>query len=268
MSQRICAFAFGALFLGAATVTAQSVPAPPREEHPLKELPYTPSLDLTALDRSVDPCTDFSRFSCGGWMAKNPIPPDQAGWSVYAKLTEENAEFLWGILEEASHPSADRTPVQQKIGDYFAACMDEMAVEHLGASPLKPALAEIAALKSKKELAALLARQHIETGSGGFLFGFGSNQDFGDATQVIGYVGSGGLGLPDRDYYTKTDKKSQEIRTRYVRHVARMLELIGETKAQAAADAKTVMAIETALARASLTRVERRNPYNLYHKMA
>ena len=268
MTQRICAFAFAALLLGAATVTAQSSSPPAREEHPLKELPYTPSLDLNSLDRSVDPCTDFYRFTCGGWMARNPIPPDQAAWSVYAKLTEENAEFLWGILEDASHPSADRTPVQQKIGDYFAACMDELAVQHLGAAPLKPTLEEIAALKSKKELAPLLARQHIENRGEGFLFGFGSNQDFGDAAQVIGYVGAGGLGLPDRDYYTKTDEKSQEIRTKYVQHVARMLELIGETKAQAAADAKTVMAIETALARASLTRVERRNPYNLYHKMA
>src|SRR6266567_8722539 len=166
MTQCICAFAFAALLLGAATVPAQSSPPPARKEHPLKELPYTPSLDLTSLDRSVDPCTDFYRFTCGGWMARNPIPPDQAAWSVYAKLTEENAEFLWGILEDASHASADRTPVQQKIGDYFAACMDDLAVQHLGAAPLKPALEEIAGLKSKKELAALLARQHIENRGG------------------------------------------------------------------------------------------------------
>src|SRR5215510_11858237 len=178
MTQRILTFAFAALLVGAAALTAQSSPPRARGEHPLKELPYTPSLDLKSLDRTVDPCTDFYRFSCGGWMARNPIPPDQAAWSVYAKLTEENAEFLWGILEEASHPSADRTPVQQKIGDYFAACMDELAVEHLRGAPLKPALEEIAALKSKKELAALLAREHIENRSSGFLFGFGSNQDF------------------------------------------------------------------------------------------
>jgi endothelin-converting enzyme/putative endopeptidase len=122
-------------------------------------------------------------------MARNAIPPDQAAWSVYAKLTEENAEFLWGILEDASHPSVDRTPVQQKIGDYFAACMDDLAVQHLGAAPLKPALEEIVGLKSKKDLAALLARQHIENRGGGFLFGFGSHQDFGDAAQVMQRTG-------------------------------------------------------------------------------
>src|SRR5215472_15643144 len=174
-----------ALFVAAPVLQAQpAAPSPSpaastAKERPLTELPYTPSLDLSALDRSVDPCTDFYRFTCGGWMAKNPIPPDQAAWNVYAKLTEENSEFLWGILEEASHPLADRTPVQQKIGDYFAACMDEVAVAHQGAAPLKPGLDEIAALQSKKDLAALLAREHLQNSGTGFLFGFGSNQDFG-----------------------------------------------------------------------------------------
>ncbi len=256
------ALALAALLLPAAA-TAQSAP----REHPLKELPYTPSLDLSSLDRSADPCTDFYRFTCGGWMAKNPIPPDQAAWNVYAKLGEENAEFLWGILEEASQPTPGRSPVQEKIGDFFAACMDETAAEHLGAAPLQPALREIAALKSKKDLAAVLARRHLESQGRGFLFGFGSSQDFGDASQVIASLSAGGLSLPDRDYYTKTDAKSQEIRDKYLLHVARMLELIGESRTQAAADAKTVLAIETALAKASLTRVERRDPYKLYHKM-
>jgi len=260
------------LFLVAAAAVAQTGPpaapaATPAEERPLTELPYSPSLDLTSMDTSVDPCADFYQYTCGGWMAKNPIPPDQSAWSVYGKLGQENARYLWSVLEQAARPTPERTPIQQKIGEYFGSCMDEAAVERLGAAPLQPVLAAIAALQSRKDIAALLAREHPESG-GSAVFGFGSNQDLGDASQVIAWATAGGLGMPDRDYYTKTDPKSRDLRTRYVHHVARMFELVGEPKAQAASDAKTVMAIETALARASLTMVERRNPYNLYHRMS
>jgi putative endopeptidase len=249
-----------------------ATPKPPSavmpKERPLAELPYTPSLDVPSMDKSVDPCTDFYQYSCGGWIGRNPIPPDQASWSVYGKLDEENGQYIWGILESAAKGSADRTPVQQKIGDFFAACMDEKAIEKLGAAPLRPALAEIAALHSKHELAAFLAPEHRRTSGSGSLFGFGSDQDFGDATEVIAFANAGGLGLPDRDYYTKSDAKSKDIRARYERHVARMLALSGETKSEAVSDAQVVIRIEMALAKASLTRVERRDPYKLYHKMS
>src|SRR5438552_2365886 len=247
-------------------IVTPTEPAKPKQ-HPLTALPYTPSLDLASVDRTADPCADFYQYVCGGWMKSNPIPPDQASWSVYGKLTEENGEFLWGILEEAAKPAADRTPTQQKIGDYFEACMDEPRIESLGSTPLNSVLDEIAALKSKGDLANLLAEQHQKDYSSGWLFGFGSDQDYGDATQVIAFAHAGGLSLPDRDYYTKTDKKSKESRGKYVRHVTKMLELIGESKAQAEKDAQTVLRIETDLAKPALTRVERRNPYNLYHKM-
>jgi len=236
-------------------------------ERPLKQLPYTPSLDVPSMDKGADPCVDFYQFSCGNWMVNNPIPSDQARWSVYGKTTNENAQFLWGILEEAADPKAKRTAVQKEIGDYFAACMDEPAIEQLGAKPLKPLLGEIAAVEDVKQLAAFLASEHPRTFGGGWVFGFGSDQDFGDATQVIAEAGAGGLGLPDRDYYTRTDAKSQEIRDKYAAHVTNMLQLIGESAEEAKRDAQSVMAIETALAKASLTRVERRDPYNIYHRM-
>jgi putative endopeptidase len=247
--------------------TPRPLAAAAPKERPLTELPYTASLDVPSMDRNIDPCTDFYQYSCGGWIARNPTPPDQASWSVYGKLDEENGQYIWGILEDAAKPAASRTVVQQEIGDYFAACMDEPAIEKLGAAPLRPALAEIAALRSKRDLASFLAAEHRRSYGSGALFGFGSAQDFGDATQVIAFVNAGGLGLPDRDYYAKSDAKSKAIRSKYERHVARMLALGGETKSQAVADAQIVMRIETALAKASLTRVERRDPYKLYHKM-
>jgi len=235
------------------------------QETPLTSMPYTPSLDVPSMDKSANPCVDFYQYTCGGWMKNNPIPADQAAWSVYGKLTNENARFLWGILDEASKPSASRTPVQRKIGDYFQSCMDEAAIEKLGSKPLKPMLANIAAIKSKSALPAFLANVHKH--ASGFLFGFGADQDFGDATQVIAFANAGGLGLPDRDYYTKDDQRSKDLRDKYVAHVAKMLELAGQYPESAAADAKTVMKIETDLAKASLTRVERRDPYKIYHKM-
>ncbi|HET9364830.1 MAG TPA: M13 family metallopeptidase N-terminal domain-containing protein, partial [Candidatus Angelobacter sp.] len=237
------------------------------DDKPITALPYTPSLDVPSMDKSADPCVDFYQYTCGGWMKNNPIPADQAAWSVYGKVTVDNQRFLWGILDDLSKKTSGRTPTQQKIGDYFGACMDEAAVEKLGATPLKPALAAIAAMKTKKDLATLLAHEHMTTMTGGLLFNFGSDQDFADSSQIIAFAVAGGLGMPDRDYYTKTDAKSEEIRQKYVQHIEKMLQLLGDAPDATKSEAQKIMEIETALAKASLTRVEQRDPHNLFHKM-
>jgi putative endopeptidase len=249
------------------TGAGRNEPAQPSGQ-PLHTLPYTPSLDLTAMDTTADACVDFYQYTCGGWKKHNPIPPDQASWSVYSKLEDENQRFLWGILEDESNPRQKRTASEQKIGDYFQACIDEPPIEKLGSTPLENGLREIAALKSKDEMASYLGHAHLGLSrSSGMLFSFTSDQDFSDSTQVILFARAGGLGLPDRDYYLRTDAQSREIRAKYLAHVRRMFELIGDPTRTADEEAKTVMAIETALARKSLTRVERRDPYNLFHKM-
>src|SRR5438874_4625345 len=166
-----------------------------------------PVLNVSSMDKSMDPCVDFFEYSCGGWIKKNPIPPDQTSWSVYSKLEDDNKLILRNILESAAKANASRDATNQKIGDYYAACMDKSAIEKAGITPLQPELERIENLKSKAELASLVvsmqpAKENYlrqET----VLFDFGSSQDFKDSTQVIATADQGGLGLPDRDYYLK-----------------------------------------------------------------
>ena len=250
----------------ALTLAALSVAVPACAQHSASE----PVLDVSAMDKTVDPCVDFYTFSCGAWIKKNPIPPDQASWGTYGKLEDENRAQLRTILEEAAKADGKRDEVAQKIGDYYASCMDEAAIEKLGAKPLQTTLMRISGLKSKQDLAEYAATAEFPPAlySGGTLFTFRSDQDFKDSTQVIAEADQGGLGLPDRDYYTKDDAKSEELRKAYVAHVAKMFELLGGKPADAPTEAATVLRIETALAKGQMTRVERRDPPKLYHKMS
>ncbi len=231
-----------------------------------------PVLDVSSMDKTVDPCTDFFAYSCGGWLKKNPIPPDETSWSVYSKLELDNKAILREILETAAAPGGAHDATTQKIGDYYAACMDEKAIDAAGLKPVQADLDRIAGLQSKSDLAAVLSSAGTLNRDPWFyrstLFRFSSEQDAKESTQTIALADQGGLGLPDRDYYTKTDPKSVELRKAYVAHVERIFELLGDKKEAASAEAATVFRMETALAQGSLTRVDRRDPQKIYHKLS
>ncbi len=236
--------------------TAQPATAEPR-------VPELRVFDPSLIDKSVDPCDNFYKYSCNGWFKRNPLPPDQTSYGRFTELFELNRLHLKQILEEAGAPSATRSANEQKIGDEYASCMDTAAINKLGIAPLQPELDRIDALTSYAALPALLA--HLHTIGVNAFFGMRAEQDFADASVEISYYGAGGLGLPERDYYTRTDAKSLEQRQQYVAHVRKMFVLAGELDAQAAKDADTVMAMETRLAKASLTITEEREPQNLNH---
>ncbi len=183
-----------------------------------------PALDVTSMDRRIDPCVDFFEYSCGGWIKNNPIPPDQSSWDTYSKMQDENRGRLRGILEAASVPDPARNAAMQKIGDYYSSCMDEKAIEAKETDPLKPGLERIAKIDSKAEIADVAAVM-VHSNA---LFRFDSAQDFRDADQVIAEADQGGLGLPDRDYYVKEDAKSVDLRKAYVAHLQKMFELLGD----------------------------------------
>jgi putative endopeptidase len=252
------------LFLIVIAMAGISFAQPTQAPEPV--LPYSPSLDLSSMDKSSDPCVDFYQYSCGGWQKSNPIPPDQVAWGVYGKLYQDNLQFLRGILEQAANAKGQRDTVTQEIGDFYSACMDETAVDKLGLNPLKAELAQIAQLRSARELAPLVARLQLDLG-GSILFQSGSLQDPDNSEQQIAGMTQGGIGLPDRDYYTKEDPKSKEIRERYLQHVQKVFELLGDKPEAAKQNAANVMRIETALATASMTRVERRDPYKRKNKI-
>ena len=225
----------------------------------------TPGFDITALDKKADPCVDFYQYSCGSWLANNPIPSDQSRWGRFSELAERNRQIMYNILEQASANDPKRDQVSREIGDFFYACMDEAGINQRGTAPLKAELDRIAALKTKPEIQTELISLH-RIGVNAF-FEFESNQDAKNSEKVIAEIDQSGIGLPDRDYYVKDDAKSVELRKQYLAHVQKMLELLGDSPAKATAGAAVVMKIETELAKASQDRVTRRDPAATYHKM-
>lgn len=211
-------------------------------------------------------CDDFYQYANGGWIAKNEIPPAFSTWGLTSPMREKTIATLHDILEAAAkNNSAPKGSNEQKIGEFYASCMDEAKIEALGAKPLEPELAIINKMKSEQDLPATLAHLHSIGVPG--IFGFSAGQDFKKSDSVIAITGQGGLGLPDRDFYFKDDTKSKSVRDAYVLHVANMFKLLGDDEAKAAAEAQTVMKIETQLAQVSLDRVSRRDASKQYHKM-
>ncbi len=234
------------------------------ENGPVKAPKKPVSFDLSAIDKSANPCTDFYQYACGGWMKDNPIPPDQVRWGRFNELAEYNDYLLYKELKAAA--STPRTALQKQYGDFYAACMNTREVDQLGARPLDPEMDAIAALKSTEDLAAFNAQQ-IRRGGGGF-FSIVVTQDQKNSSQQIAATRQGGLTLPDRDYYLNTGQRYVKIRSQYVDHMVKMFTLLGDTHDKAISEANNVMRIETALAKGSMSRVDMRDPANRYHMLS
>jgi putative endopeptidase len=257
MNQRFSSAIGLALVLSACATTEK-----PREATPGS------GLVLADMDLTADPAGDFYRFVNGGWLDANPVPADEASWGVFHEVDKQNELVLREILEEAMRKPKDE--LHRKLGDFYATGMDEKAIEAQGAKPLAEELARIDGLADLAGLPALLARLH-SIGSNG-LFGIGSNADLTDATRNILFVAQDGMGLPERDYYLRTDEESAALRKAYEEHIARMLVLLaesrGESGADAARDAATVLALETELAKQAFGAVDFRDPQHLLNKIS
>jgi putative endopeptidase len=222
--------------------------------------------DTKNLDRSCKPCDDFFEFAMGGWMKANPIPPEYSTWGSFTVLLDKNQQNLRQILEKEENAQPSTGSNGQKIGDFYASCMDTSAIDAAGVKPIEAELTRIAAVNDIAMLQAEIAR--LQDQGVGAMFRFTSRQDAKDSTQVIATAGQGGLGLPDRDYYLREDDKSKKLREAYMAHAQKLFELLGDPSDKAAAESKTVVEIETALAKASMSNVDVRDPNKTYHRMS
>jgi len=245
------------VLLASAAAVAQTAPVAPVTQAPV-------SFDKAAMDTTVNPCEDFYQYACGTWRKTHPIPADKSRYGRFDELLEYNVNVLHEILEEVSKKK-DRNELEQKVGDFYSACMDEKTVDALGAKPLQAEFDRIGKITNKQQLLDVMA--HLRTRGIPTGFNFAVGPDLHDATMNIADVDQGGISLGDRDYYISDKGKHPETRSKYLEHVQKMFELLGEKPEQAAADAKAVMGVETKFAEAYMDRVARRDPRNHDHKM-
>ena len=217
------------------------------------------------LDKTCKPCDDFYQFAMGGWMKSNPIPPEYSSWGTFTQLADKNQQSLRQILDDAVKAKAAPGSNEQKIGDFYLSCMDTTAIDAAGTKPLEPELQRIREIKNLADLER--EAELLHTKGVGALFRFSSNQDAKDSTRVIGGAVQGGLGLPEREYYLKEDDKSKQLREAYTKHVRKMFELLGDPADKSAAEAATILKVETTLATASMKNTDLRDPDKTYHKM-
>jgi putative endopeptidase len=228
-------------------------------EHP------APKFDITNIDKSLDPCVDFYQYACRNWIKNNPIPPDYTDWISFTEIQEHNYAVLRGILTQASVNDPKRSPNLQKIGDFYASCMDEDAVNKKGYTPLKPEFDRIAAIKNKTQMVEVMAHEALLGPNP--VFNFYSGPDLHDADMTMAFIDQGGITLPDRDYYLKDDADMVTIRKAFTDHMQKMFAMIGQSPEQAGQSASTVLKIETELARAAMDRTLRRDPKTQDHRM-
>ena len=215
------------------------------------------------LDTHVSPAQSFYQYANGGWKKSHPIPAAYSSWGTAYILQLSNEKAVRQLIQDAAKANAAPGSTEQKVGDFYASGMDEKLIEQVGLGPLSPELDGIAGMRNLADLQREMA--HLQMIGVDAAFGVGEMQDLKDSTQVIAVVAQGGLGLPDRDYYLKQDPKFKQIRAKYVAHVARTFQLLGDGSVLAAREAATVMTIETGLAKASMSQVQQRDPRATYH---